>query len=497
MIDTTGRDERAMADTTPNGQGSSGSGSPGDTLEFLKLLSEASSAEAPATPQPPTDLSPAAPAPHTGVPAAAAGTPAGRMPSIGDGSVPSSAASATPVPDAAATLNSAPTPQRRSSSGGRPVVIKGGPRRVVRADGVQPDTAGAHGQRRFALSSGHAMFVRQRRMKPLTGAIIGLASLALIALIVLVCWFVAQGTVRHDKQLDVVGTSDYDNSLSLTPADDGGYYTVFFVTSTPTDEETIGTLSQVVMYRTDKAVTTQMRITVPANLAVATSSTDSTMISLADALSQKGVSRALQGIDDAFGIRLYETVVCDQQDFDRLSVIMDGSAQPGSVDPDSLLGHVRSSFTLPQIIEFAGKIAAAASTGGFDAPTAPREGTELVNGMSDQFRTAIATGGSVIARDERGNPVGTQYDEAGNPLLDEQGNPQGTIYDEGGQPMVDEQGNVIVYGQQYDEHGNFVGTRYDEHGNPLLDEWGNPLGSQYDEHGEFVRDWRGNVVISA
>ena len=484
-----------MADTTPNGQGSSGSGSASDTMEFLRLLDEASSG-APATQQAPTDLSAGDPAPHTGVPAAAAGTPAGRMPSIGDG-LASAGPASTPVPDAAATLNSAPAPRRRSPSGGRPVVIKGGPRRVVRADGVQPDATGASGQRRFALSSGHAMFVRQRRMTPLTGALIGVASLVAIALIVLACWLVAQGTVRHDKQLDVVGTSDYDNSLSLTPADDGGYYTVFFVTSTPTDEETIGTLSQAVMYRTDKAVTTQMRITVPATLAVATSSTDSTMISLSDALTQKGVSRALQGIDDAFGIRLYEVVVCGQQDFDRLSAIMDGSAPASSVDPDGLLGDVRSSFTLPQIVEFASKIAAAGSEGGFDAPTAPREGTDLVNGMSDQFRTAVASGGSIIALDEQGNPKGTAYDEVGNALLDEQGYPQGTIYDESGQPMVDEQGNVIIYGQQYDEHGNFVGTRYDENGNPLLDEWGNPLGSQYDANGEFVRDWRGNVVISA
>ncbi len=472
-----------MAESTPNGAGSAG-----DTMEFLKLLDAATAGDPPSAGG--ADVPP--PAPHaasTGIsdalPSGAAG---GRMPSIDEVGT---------APDAAATLNVAPV-RARGRSGPKPVVIKGGPRRVVRADGMQPEMAGARGQRRFSLSSGHQMFVRQRRMTPLTGAIIGVVALVVIALIALASWGVAQSTARHDKQLDVVGTSDYDNSLSLTPANDGGYYTVFFVTSTPTDEETIGTLSQAVLYRTDKAVTTAMRITVPANLAVATSSSDSTMISLADALTQRGVARALQGIDDAFGIRLYEVVVLDQSDFDALSAVMNGTAQASSVDAQELLGRVRSSFTLEQIVEFAGKIATVGPSNitSFDAPTSPREGTDLVNGMSDQFRAAVENGGSTLIRDENGNPAGTQYDEAGNPILDEQGNPAGTIYGEDGQPIV-ENGYLVIYGQQYDEHGNFVGTQYDEAGNPILDEWGNPRGSQYDENGEFVRDWRGNVVISA
>ena len=477
-----------MADTTPNGQGSSGSGSAGDTMEFLRLLGQAAPDAAPSPEGSP------APEGHSGVPASAAGTPAGRMRSIDE----AAGAAEPPVPDAAATLNSAAPVRRRDRGGSKPVVIKGGPRRVVRADGVRPETTGARGQRRFALSSGHAMFVRRRKMTPMTGAIIGLVALVLIAAIVLASWGVAQSTVRHDKQLEAVGTSDFDDALSLTPANDGGYYTVFFVTSTPTDEEKIGDLSQVVMFRTDKGVTTAQRIAVPTNLAVATSSSDPTMISLGEALTQKGVSRALKGIDSAFGTRLYEVVVLAQQDFDTLSAVMDGSTSASSVDAQGLLGRVRSSFTLDQIVEFAGKIGAigTANIASFDAPTTPREGTELVNGVPDQFRAAVDSGGSPIIRDEQGNPAGTQYDENGNPLLDEQGYPQGTIYDESGAPVV-ENGYVVVYGQQYDEHGNFVGTQYDENGNPLLDEWGNPLGSQYDEYGEFVRDWRGNVVISA
>lgn len=471
-----------MADTTRNDQASGGGGSAGDTMEFLKLLGVAGS-DAPAAPA-------AGAAQTSGAPARA-----GRMPSIDE----APAATEPPVPEAAATLNVAPVSAARRG-GSKPVVIKGGPRRVVRADGVQPETTGARAQRRMRLSSGHAMFERRRKMSAKTGALLGVAALALIAVIILASWGVAQSTIRHDKQLDVVGTSDYDGSLSLTPANDGGYYTVFFVTSTPTDEEEIGELSQVVMYRTDKDVTTAMRITVPTNLAVATSSSDSTMIPLSQALTERGVSRALQGIDDAFGIRLWETVVCDEQDFARLAAIMEGAADTSSIDPQGLLGHVRSSFTLEQIVEYAGKIGTIGSSAitSFEAPTQAREGTDMVNGMSDRFAQAITNGGvSSVVLDEQGHPAGTQYDEAGNPLLDENGYPQNTIYDEGGQPVVDENGYVVIYGQQYDERGNFVGTQYDENGNPILDEWGNPAGTQYDENGDYVRDWRGNVVISA
>ncbi len=457
-----------MADSTPQANGSSA----GDTLEFLKL--------------------------------------AGLVPSGGD----ASAHEQQPVgadlqtPPGVATLNM-PTVSQSERRSFKPVVIKGGPRRVVRADGVQPDTSDAQGQRRFALSSGHEMFVRRRKMGKVTAAIIGVVVLLLIAAIVVACWNVAQSSARHDRQVDAVGTSSYDNALSLTPADDGGYYTVFFVTSTPTNEDEIGTLAQVAMYRTDKARTSAMLVEVPSNLAVSVSSLSgeggTTLVSLGDVLVSDGVSDALDGIADAFGLRLYDVVVIGQQDFDALSSIMDGTSPTSSVDPQSLLGHVRSSFTLEEIVGFAGDIAAigAANVGDFTPPTVAHQssdGQTLLAGLPDQYRGALnimLSKGVSPVYDEYGYLAGTQYDEYGTPLVDENGNPQGTVYDEAGLPEFDDTGHVLVYGQRYDENGWPVGTQYDEAGNPLLDEWGNPLGTQYDEYGNFVYDELGNLVISS
>ena len=53
----------------------------------------------------------------------------------------------------------------------------------------------------------------------------------------------------------------------------------------------------------------------------------------------------------------------------------------------------------------------------------------------------------------------------------------------------------MFYGQHYDDHGNPVGTQYDENGDALLDWNGNPQGTVYDDNGEPERDWLGNIVI--
>ena len=53
----------------------------------------------------------------------------------------------------------------------------------------------------------------------------------------------------------------------------------------------------------------------------------------------------------------------------------------------------------------------------------------------------------------------------------------------------------MFYGQHYDANGNPVGTQYDDAGNPLLDENGNPQGTVYGDDGEPERDWLGDIVI--
>lgn len=396
----------------------------------------------------------------------------------------------------------------------KPVVIKGGPRRVVRADGRQPDTSYALGQRRFALSSGHEMFAPKKRRNVLRDSIIAVVALVAVALVFVLAWQASQASVTQDKRESLVGTTQYDRALSLTPADDGGYYTVFFVTSTKTNENEIGTLSQVVMYRTDKATTTAMRIYVPENLYVAPNYYSDKALTLQAVLDDsQSLTRALQAVDDAFGIRLYNVVCCEQSVFDSLNAVLDGSASADSIEASSLLGKVRTNLTPENLVAFCGKVGSLdqAAIPSFTAPTTDLDvnGVIMAQGSAASFSAALGSvanyqvvgydseGHPIIAQyDDRGNYLGTQYDENGNPLLDENGVPQGALRTEDGSLYFDETGRLQFWGQQYDDRGNWVGTQYDENGNPILDEWGHPKGTQYTEDGsDYLYDWRGNVLI--
>ncbi len=396
----------------------------------------------------------------------------------------------------------------------KPVVIKGGPRRVVRADGRQPETSYALGQRRFALSSGHAMFKPKKKRNVLRDSLIAAGALLLVAALFVAVWGVTQRSLTREQQEGLVGTGQYDASLSLTPAQDGGYYTVFFVTSTPTNEKEIGELSQVMVFRTDRSVSTAMRISVPADLYVAPSRYSETPLTVGQVLETQGIARAVQAVDDAFGFRVYNVVCCQESVYNELFAIIDGSEPTTSVDPSSLLGEVRSNLSLDELVQWCGRLGALdqSSIPYFAAPTTDLDvnGSTMAQGNPQSFNNALTsamafqvvayddTGAPILAqKDERGNYRGTQYDEAGNPILDETGAPAGALRDENGNLIFDDQGYLQFYGQQYDENGNPVGTHYDENGNALFDEWGNPLGTQYNEDGsDYIYDWRGNIVIN-
>lgn len=387
----------------------------------------------------------------------------------------------------------------------KPIVIKGGPRRVVRADGRAPEMSFALGQRRFALSSGHEMFARKKRGRKVLILIGALALLAIAAAAFYAAWNYTSREITSDLQQRVVGTSDYDGALSMTPANDGGYYTVFLVTSTPTDETVVGELADVVMYRTGKQVADATVVGVPTTLYVTNTVRDAAGNAvtqahpISDVLATQGVSKALQGICDAFGLRLYNVVVCDESVWGSLSAIMEGEAPASSVDPQSLLGSVRSSLDPQGIVSFAGSVGALdrSAVRAMTAPTTPIEanGSILSRGSASSYAAMLDAVLNNRHLDEHGYFVGTQYDEWGNPLLDDYGNPVGALYDENGKLLFDENGYLQFWGQQYDENGNPVGTPYDEWGNPIFDWNGNPYGTQYDENGEPLRDWRGNMVI--
>lgn len=473
-----------MADNTNAG--------PGDTLEFLKLMgvggSEPSAAGAPGrqASEKPSDVPSPSQAPKG---------PSGRRrreprPELQDKSAADGA-----VPQRG---EGAPRPREERS-----VVIKGGPRRVVRADGRQPETSFALGQQRFSLSSGHTMFAPKKERNIVRETVIAAAALLALVVIFVVVWFATKASITHDEQQEVVGTTAYDSALSLTPADDGTYYTAFFITSTPTDEKQIGELSQIVLYRYDKGVTTAMRIDVPVNLYIALSSGDATEARTAqEVLDSQSITRVLSGIEDAYGIRIYNVVCCQQSVFDELYAVMTGAADPASIDPSSLLGSVRSNLTLEGIVELCGKFGDLdqAAIGQITAPTSNLDvnGVSMAQGSEPLLTVALQTVSDIPGNaqlDAKGYLAGTQYDENGAPILDASGAPSGALRDESGNLVFDENGALQFYGQQYDANGSPVGTLYDEWGNPLLDEWGNPQGTQYDENGNVVYDWRGNMVI--
>lgn len=462
----------------------------GDTLEFLKIMGAM-----------PDDA-------HTDAPRGGA---IDGLPSIEDASADDATVSMSRSEDPSRPLTAMPVQEGEEP---KPVVIKGGPRRVVRADGRQPETSYALGQRHFALSSGHAMFKPKKQRNVLRDSLIAAGILVVVAAIFVFTWNATRASLIRESQESLVGTGQYDASLSLTPAQDGGYYTVFFITSTPTNEEQIGELADIVVYRTDRSVSTAMRISAPTNLYVAPNRYSEVPLTVGQVLDAQGITRAVQAVDDAFGFRVYNVVCCQQSVYDELAGLMDGSAAAGSFASDSLIGSVRTNLSAQELVDFCAKLGVLdqSTVASFAAPTTDLDvdGSVMAQGNPQTFNSALtsamayqvvghdAAGNPVMAqKDDRGNYLGTQYDEWGNPILDETGAPAGALRDAAGNLIFDESGYLQFYGQQYDEWGNPVGTHYDEWGNALYDEWGNPLGCQYNEDGsDFIYDWRGNMVIN-
>lgn len=352
-----------------------------------------------------------------------------------------------------------PRAREQKPSGSRPIVIKGGPRRVVRADGRAPKLDTPTAQDRFELSSGHAMFQRPRRMSHLLAGIIGLVCIGLAIATFAGAWMYSNYSLRLRSMNAAVSNTLYNYSLSLTPAVDGGYYTTFFVTSTSTTDLELGELAHIYSYRTVErpdrdSFTKPVMISIPINLAVSTSASGtSSTAAVSQIIHDVGINRALTGIDRSFNIRQYNVVVIDQAHFDQLLAIINGTSSADDFDVNSLLGHVRSNLSLQGIVDYCAKVGAVSAGGitSFEAPTNPvtsSSGEALVAGSAAQFASAlsnvlqgISTTSSV---DALGNPWGTQYDENGNPILDEAGNPWGTQYDENGNPIYDENGNLVI-----------------------------------------------------
>lgn len=488
-----------MADNTAGGAG--------DTLEFLKIMGMGA---------PSADADAARPA--DGKPARDKGR---GVPEVTFSDMPPVEAAplerpGQDAPEAAPARPRRTSPEAAPARPRGPVVIKGGPRRVVRADGRQPETSYALGQRRFALSSGHAMFAPKKQRNVLRESLIAVACLLAVAAIFVAVWFAAQASVTRDEQEAMTGTTAYDSALSLTPAVDGGpapegsgagtgYYTVFLVTSTDTDETHIGDLSQILMYRHDKGVTTAMRVSVPTNLYVAPDdSTTGAAQTVQQTLADQSIVDVLDAIDHAFGIRLYNVICCQQSVFDQLYAVATGAADASSVDPSSLLGSVYSNLALEDVVGLCAQFGALDQSTVADrtVPTAGIDvnGTVMAQGSEALWQLSLRLGSTLPGNaqlDANGNLAGTQYDEAGNAILDESGAPAGALRGDGNNLVFDENGYLQFYGQQYDANNMPVGTQYDENGNPILDGNGNPLGTQYDENGNVVVDWRGNMVIQA
>ena len=490
--------------------------SSGGTLEFLKLMGtvpaetkgDADVSVAPAARQ---SLTSAVPDPLFDAPDASASAVPG-VPSVPGADLAADETIAIPAssqPAAQAdkpSTSGQPVQPAPAFDSDRPVVIKGGPRRVTRADGRNPRLGTPMGQRRFELPSGHAMFAPRPHNRALSIAV-PLVMLALIGVGGAFAYTHAEGASTEHSQQALIATTGYDGALSLSPAKDGGYYTVFLVTSTPTDETQIGDLSSVVMYRTDHAVagsTSATRVDVPADLYVTPYSAYSkNYYLLSETLKQtQNITRTLQAIIDELGVRLYNVVCCSQDEYDRINAYMDGSSSDASVfDEGNLLGRVRTNLSPENLQAFCDSIRAIGMSNikEFAVPTtALGAGDVMMERTSPaSYQQALEQALSNIKYDEHGNYAGTQYDENGNPILDEKGNPQGAIYTDyaNNQLYFDENGYLVFYGQHYDANGYPVGTQYDDAGNPLLDDNGNPQGTVYGDDGEPERDWLGNIVI--
>ena len=456
------------------------------TLEFLKVMGVAPAAEAQNTPEP------AAEQPQE--------LQTDDFATIVDFSTPST--TDQPAEGAPAPASAAPVSQTFD----KPVVIKGGPRRISRADGRSPRLGTAMGQRHFEHKSGRAMFAPYPSNK-LFNLVAPIAALAVICGGVVYAYAHSQAVSTEYAQEALIGTTGYDGALSLTPAKDGGYYTVFFVTSTPTNEATIGDLSQVVMYRTDKAVsgvTSATRIDMPADLYVTPYSAYSkNYYTLSETLKQtQDITRTLQAICDELDVRLYNVVCCDEEEYARINAYLDGSSNDASVfDKEDMLGRVRTNLSPESLKELCDGLRAVgtANMKTVTVPTTSLGAGDVVmeRASADSYKQALSLALSNVKYDEHGYYYGTQYDENGVPILDEKGNPQGAVYTnyDANQLYFDADGYLVFYGQHYDDHGNPVGTQYDENGDALLDWNGNPQGTVYDDNGEPERDWLGNIVI--
>ncbi len=484
--------------------------SSGGTLEFLKLMGTvpAETNEGAAASAAPRDRQGSASAAANPL-AQAPGAPA---PSVPGADLAGEETLAIPMGSQPAARGASPAPQGQPDqpepafASDRPVVIKGGPRRVARADGRSPRLGTPMGQRRFELPSGLAMFAPRPRSR-LVSIVTPLVTLALIGVGGAFAYAHAKAASTEYAQQALIATTGYDGALSLSPAKDGGYYTVFLVTSTPTDETQIGDLSSVVMYRTDQAVagsTAATRIDVPADLYVTPYSAYSkNYYVLSETLKQtQNITRTLQAIIDELGVRLYNVVCCSQDEYDRINAYMDGSSNDASVFAESnLLGRVRTNLSPEDLQAFCDSIRAIGMSNikEFTVPTTSLGAGDVVMERTSpaSYQQALEQALGNIKYDEHGNYAGTQYDENGNPLLDEKGNPQGAIYVDyaNNQLYFDENGYLVFYGQHYDDKGNPVGTQYDDAGNPLLDENGNPQGTVYGDDGQPERDWLGNIVI--
>ncbi len=338
----------------------------------------------------------------------------------------------------------------------KPIVIKGGPRRVVRADGQRPNLSYALGQCHFAFASGREMFAPKPPRHLLRNTLIAIVCLLAVAAIFAVTLNVSLASIDREEAEAYIGTDDYDGELSLTPADDGGYYTVFFVTSTPTDEKEIGELSQVVLYRYNRDKTEALRIMIPATIYIEpTASSES--YTLQEVLQERGIDGALSGLMDSLGIRLYNVVCTDQTTYDELTRVMTGEASAASIDTEELIGTMRTNMTLEDLVALCASLGALdqSQVGGFSIPATPItvRGEQLGECTPDLYHTALVRYLSIPVNakyDVNGYLMGTQYTEDGIPILDEYGTPMDAVILEDGSLLFNSEGYLQFYYDDYE-----------------------------------------------
>lgn len=237
------------------------------------------------------------------------------------------------------------------------------------------------------------MFAPRKQSGMARVSVIALLCLIAVSVVFAVAWNAAQAQITEDAKASVVGTAAYDGALSLTPSDDGGYYTAFFVTSTPTDEAQIGELANIVLYRYDKAVSSAMRVYVPVNLYVAPSGSGSAARTVQQVIADQGVTRALQAVDAALGTRIHDVVVCQSDVFEDYSEVLWGRQAASSLDAQSYFGRVRSNLTLDGIAAFCGRVGALdqSSIVEFTIPTTEIDvaGTVMAECTPDSYRATL------------------------------------------------------------------------------------------------------------